>query len=197
MNVAIIDAGGANLASVRHAFERLRANVAIVREPDALDAATHVVLPGVGAARPAMRALRERGFDRALRQLDKPLLGICLGMQLLFESSEEGEADCLGLLRGCVRSLVPSPGIRVPHMGWNAIARERDDALLDGVPDRARFYFVHGFAVDVGIDCIAAGTHGVAFAAAVRRGHLCGTQFHPERSGPVGARVLRNFLALA
>jgi glutamine amidotransferase len=197
VTVALINAGGANLASVQYALARLDADVRVVRDAVAVACARHVVLPGVGAAGPAMRALRARGFDRALPVLEVPLLGICLGMQLCFESSGEGDVACLGLLPGRVRALAPAPGVRVPHMGWNTLSPLREDAVLAGLPAETRAYFVHGFAVDVGPDCVATCTHGTPFAAVVRRGRVCGTQFHPERSGAAGARVLRNFLALS
>ncbi|WP_147652075.1 imidazole glycerol phosphate synthase subunit HisH [Vulcaniibacterium gelatinicum] len=194
--VALIDAGGANLGSVRYALERLGVVPRIVRDADELGLPARVILPGVGAAPQAMRLLRERGLDVALRALEVPLLGICLGMQLLFERSEEGEVECLGLLPGKVRRLAPQPGLRVPHMGWNRLRPLRVDPLLDGIPADAHAYFVHGYAVPVTGDCLAASEHGTAFAAMVRRGRLCGAQFHPERSSDVGARLLRNFLAL-
>lgn len=195
--IALIDAGGANLGSVRNAFERLGADVRIVRDGDRLRDARAVVLPGVGAAGPAMRLLRERGFDAALRSLEVPLLGICLGMQLLFDASEEQGAECLGLLPGVVRALPPSPGLRVPHMGWNRLEPRGSDPLLAGLPRDAQAYFVHGYAAPVTDACIASATHGTPFAAVVRRGSIVGTQFHPERSGTVGATILRNFLAIA
>ena len=140
----------------------------------------------------------ERGFVEALRSLDVPLFGICLGMQLLFDASEEQNATCLGLLPGTVQALPASAKIRVPHMGWNqVIARRRDDALLRELPKDAQAYFVHSYAAPVTIDCIATATHGIPFAAIVRRGNVMGAQFHPERSGAMGQRVLRNFLAVA
>lgn len=198
MDVAVIDAGGANLGSVCHALERLGVTPRIVRDADALRGADRVILPGVGAAVPAMSALRERGLDVALRASDMPLLGVCLGMQLLFEHSEEGGIDCLGLLPGEVRRMRPAPGVRVPHMGWNRLRidlRQRGDTtLLDGIDDGAPMYFVHGYAVPVGDDCIAECTHGDAFSAIVQRGRIAGAQFHPERSAEAGARLLRNFL---
>lgn len=194
--VALIDAGGANLGSVRYALERLGVTPRIVRDARELGAPERVILPGVGAAGPAMRLLRDRGLDTALRALRAPLLGICLGMQLLFERSEEGEVDCLGLLPGQVQRMQPGPGLRVPHMGWNRLQPLRTDPLLDGIPADAHAYFVHGYAVPVTDDCVAASGHGARFAAVVRRGRLCGAQFHPERSSAVGARLLRNFLVL-
>jgi len=195
--VALIDAGGANLGSVRYALEREGATVGLVRDADDLRDARRVILPGVGAAPPAMALLRERGLDEALRNLQAPLLGICLGMQLLFESSEEGDVACLGLLPGRVRRLVATKDIRVPHMGWNALQPVRDDAFLQGIGDGAQAYFVHGYAAPVTADCIATCTHGEPFAAIVRLGNVAGAQFHPERSAGAGKTLLRNFLAWA
>ncbi len=196
MDVAVIDAGGANLGSVRYAIERLGATARIVRDADELRGASRVILPGVGAAAPAMAALQARGLDTAVAALGVPLLGICLGMQLLFDASEEGDVRCLGLLRGTVRRMSAGVATRVPHMGWNTLHDIRQDAsLLDGIDEGAQAYFVHGYAVPVTDDCIATTDHGQRFAAAVQRGQVSGAQFHPERSGTVGARVLGNFLA--
>lgn len=194
-DVALIDAGGANLGSVRYALERLGVTPRLVRDADALGAPERVILPGVGAAPPAMALLRERGLEGALRTLQVPLLGICLGMQLLFEGSEEGNVTCLGLLPGCVRKMMPAPGIRVPHMGWNALAPLRASALLEGVAEDSQAYFVHGYAAPVTEHCIASCEHGSPFAAIVQHGRVAGMQFHPERSAAVGARLLANFLA--
>ncbi len=194
--VAIVDAGGANFASVRCAFERLGVRVALARDADALRDAGRIVLPGVGAAAPAMALLRERGFDRALRTTSVPLLGICLGMQLLFASSAEGDVPTLGLLPGRVEALRPAPGVRVPHMGWNALRPLRPSPLFDGIAAGAQMYFVHGFAAAPGADCVAETVHGVPFAAAVQRGSTFGVQFHPERSAAAGARLLDNFLRI-
>jgi glutamine amidotransferase len=190
----IIDAGGANLASVRYALERLGVEVRIARDADELAGSERIVLPGVGAAPPAMQQMRERGLDTALRASTVPLLGICLGMQLLFEDSDEGEVQCLGLLPGRVLRLQGSDDARTPHMGWNSIEALRPDPALAGVPTNAQAYFVHGFAAPVTADCVAVCSHGVRFAAVVRRERVLGTQFHPERSGALGARVLRNFV---
>ena len=195
--VALIDAGGANLGSVRYALERLGVTARIVRDADGLGDAGPVILPGVGAAPQAMRLLRERGLDDALRRLQSPLLGVCLGMQLLFDESEEGGVACLGLLPGSVRRLQPGHGTRVPHMGWNSLRASCDAPLMAGIPTGAQAYFVHAYAAPPGEDCIATCDHGASFAAVVQRGNVCGTQFHPERSAAVGARLLANFLRMS
>ncbi len=194
MDIAVIDAGGANFGSVCYALERLGASPRVVRDADGLAGAPRVLLPGVGAALPAMALLRERGFAEVLPALPVPLLGICLGMQLLFESSEEGGVDCLGLLPGRVCKLVGKPGLRVPHMGWNMLEHVAASPLLAGIDRDARAYFVHGYAAPVTGDCIAACRHGARFAAVVARGRVAGAQFHPERSSATGARLLANFL---
>ena len=191
--VAVIDAGGANFGSVCYALERLGVQPRIVRDADGLRAATRVILPGVGAAAPAMRLLRERGFADVLPTLAVPLLGICLGMQLLFEASDEGDVNCLGVLPGRVRKLQADAGLRVPHMGWNVLQPLRASPLLEGVGE-ASVYFVHGYAAPVTDACIASCTHGATFAAVVQQGKVAGMQFHPERSGAAGARLLSNFL---
>lgn len=197
MDVALIDAGGANLGSVRYALARLGIEARLVREGSELGDPDRIVLPGVGAAAEAMRLLDARGLSAALRAHTAPMLGICLGMQLLYEHSEEGDVTCLGLLPGRVRMMRPQIGIRVPHMGWNAIHRVRASFLLEGVEVGAQAYFVHGFAVQVGGECVAASTHGEDFTAMVHQGRICGTQFHPERSSSLGARVLANFVRWA
>ena len=192
--LALIDAGGANLGSVRYALERLGVEARIVRDADGLCGAQRVILPGVGAAAPAMALLRERGLDVVLRALPVPLLGICLGMQLLFDASEEGDVACLGLLPGTVRKMQGSDALRVPHMGWNTLEQMRASELLVGMPTPAYAYFVHGYAAPVTDDCIASSTHGQPFAACVQRGRIAGMQFHPERSAAVGSQLLANFL---
>ena len=192
--VALIDAGGANLGSVRYALERLGAEVRLVRNADELRGATRVILPGVGAAVPAMQRLHGQGLFEPLRQLQVPLLGICLGMQLLFERSEEGGVETLGLIPGTVRKLVPATGIRVPHMGWNRLLPLRESPLLRGIPERASAYFVHSYAAPLNAHTVAACDHGGLFSAVVEHGRYFGAQYHPERSGDTGALLLRNFL---
>lgn len=204
-DLALIDAGGANLGSVRYALGRIGAQPRLVRDADELGTPDRIILPGVGAAAPSMALLRARGLDAALRASTAPLLGVCVGMQLLFESSEEGDVDCLGLLKGRVRKLSGGPGLRVPHMGWNRL-RKRLDAngesppLLDGIDDGAHAYFVHSYAVLVDDEtdaCVLAESdHGQRFAAVVGSGKRYGAQFHPERSSAAGLQLLDNFLKL-
>ncbi|MNU80983.1 Imidazole glycerol phosphate synthase subunit HisH [compost metagenome] len=194
--VGLIDAGGANLGSVRYALERLDVDVRMVRETRDFEGVERVILPGVGAAAEGMRRLHAQGLVEPLRQLQVPLIGICLGMQLLFERSEEGNVECLGLLPGIVRRLHPGVGVRVPHMGWNKLLALRESPLLDGVPVGSSAYFVHSYAAPVTSDTVAACHHGGLFTAVVQRGQLCGAQFHPERSAGPGARILRNFLEI-
>lgn len=194
--VALIDAGGANLGSVRFALQRLGCEPRVVRDADGLRGAGKVILPGVGAAAPAMALLHERGLVAALRDPRVPVLGICLGMQLLYEFSEEGDVACLGLLAGRVARLPARDGCRTPHMGWNVLRPLAPSPLLAGVAASDQVYFVHGFAAPVNDHCVAAASHGVEFAAIARRGLACGMQFHPERSGHAGSRLLANFLAM-
>ncbi|WDJ91767.1 imidazole glycerol phosphate synthase subunit HisH [Xanthomonas campestris] len=196
-DLALIDAGGANLGSVRYALERLGVEARVVRDAQGLQGTERVILPGVGAAPEAMARLRAQGLIEPLQQLQVPLIGICLGMQLLFEHSEEGDVDCLGMLPGIVRHMTPALGIRVPHMGWNQLVPMRDSALLAGLPERASAYFVHGYAAPVTADTVAACDHGGLFTAVVQSGLRCGAQFHPERSADTGARILRNFLEMS
>ena len=195
--VGLVDAGGANLGSVRYALERLQVDVQMVREAGDLEDLERVILPGVGAAAEGMRRLHAQGLVQPLRELQVPLMGICLGMQLLFERSEEGDVECLGLLPGIVRRLHPGVGVRVPHMGWNKLLALRESPLLDGVPIGSSAYFVHSYAAPVTSDTVAACHHGGLFTAVVQRGRLCGAQFHPERSAGPGARILQNFLEIA
>lgn len=196
MSVVIVDTGGANLASIVHALGRLGETAEITRDAAKVRAAERAILPGVGAAPEAARRLAQDGLGDAVRARTKPTLGICLGMQLLFAESAEGPAKGLGLLPGTVSLMAPA-GLTVPHMGWNAVTRAgRDSALLDGIPDGTHFYFVHSYAAPMGGWVEAACDYGGPVPAVVRTVHFHGAQFHPERSGEAGARVLRNFLAL-
>jgi glutamine amidotransferase len=195
-DVAIIDSGGANLASLRYALDRLGARSVVSSDPALIAAAPRVLLPGVGAAADAMQRLRAEGLDQLIPRLRAPLLGICLGMQLLFEHSDEGDTACLGVIRGRVERLRAAPGLPVPHMGWNTLALKAEDPLLAGIDAADRFYFVHSFAAGVCQDTLASVHYGGELCAIVRRDNFRGAQFHPERSSAAGARILRNFLAL-
>lgn len=194
MTTAIIDTSTANIASVRFALERLGAPYHLVRDPDEAAAAERLILPGVGAAGPAMKILRSRGWDEVLRREQRPLLGLCLGMQLLFDHSAEGDVDLLGLIPGRVEKLDPGRDGPWPHMGWNALeALAEDEHLLAGIAPGERVYFVHGFYVPVGEHTRAQSRYGTSLTAIARRNNVAGCQFHPERSAKVGARILANF----
>ena len=195
--VVIVDAGGANIGSVRYALQRLGVDAPLSGDAAMIRAAERVILPGVGSAGAAMQRLHELELVQTLRDLRQPLLGICVGMQVLFERSKEGDVACLGLLQGEVGKLPESDSVRVPHIGWNRVRHRGESGLFEGTADGAFAYFVHGFAAPATSDCIATCEHGVKFAAAVQRGHLVGVQFHPERSATFGAQVLRNFLEFA
>jgi glutamine amidotransferase len=195
-SVVLVDAGGTNIGSVRYALQRLGVEAPLTADADRIRAADRVILPGVGAAGPAMARLRELGLVDVLRALTQPVLGVCLGMQLLCAHSEEGGVDCLGVIPTVVRRMTPGPGVRVPHMGWNRLRVLREHPLLDGVEPDAQAYFVHSYAVPTGDCTLASAEHGQLLSAVVARGNFFGMQFHPERSATVGARLLHNFLAL-
>jgi glutamine amidotransferase len=196
--LVLLDSGGANVGSVQAAFERLGMEAPITSDWNTIRDATHVVLQGVGAAANCMAKLRANGLDRVIPRLTQPLLGICVGMQLLYERSEESDTECLGLLEGTVRLLPSSPGIRIPHMGWNRleVKAASDHRLTEGL-NGASVYFVHSYAAPSSPMTLAACTHGQPFAAVVAKGAIMGAQFHPERSSAAGARLLQNFLAIS
>ncbi len=194
MRVALVDAGGANIGSVRYALQRLGVEAELTADARVIAAADRVILPGVSTAATVMGRLQEQGLVDTLRQLEAPLLGVCVGMQLLFEHSEEGDTPCLGLLPGKVAKLPASARIRVPHMGWNTLQPLRASSLMQGIEAGEHAYFVHSYAAPVTEDCLSSSEHGVPFAAVVQRGRVAGAQFHPERSSTVGARLLRNFI---
>lgn len=197
MSLAIIDSGGANIASVALALRRLGAEAVFTADADVIRRADRVILPGVGAAAAAMTQLREHGLVDTIRALRQPVLGICLGMQLLYESSEEGDVGCLGLVPGRLSRLPEGPDRRVPHMGWSQTEVVTADPLLAGLDDEPWFYFVHSYAAPVNESTVATGQHGTRFTAIARRGNFCGAQFHPERSARAGAQLLQNFLEAA
>lgn len=194
MEVVLVDGGGSNIGSVRHALRRIGIDAELTGDAETIRAADRVILPGVGAAAEGMRKLRGHGLVEVLRTLDRPLLGVCVGMQLLFEHSEEDDVGCLGLLPGKVAKLAAGEGVRVPHMGWNTLHKQRESSLLDGIDEGAHAYFVHSYAAPAVDDCLASCEYGREFAAVVQRGNIAGAQFHPERSSAVGERLLRNFI---
>lgn len=196
MQLVLVDAGGTNIGSVRYALQRLGVDAALSTDAAAIRAADKVILPGVGAAGPGMARLRELGLVEVLRGLSQPVLGVCLGMQLLCAHSEEGDTDCLGLIPAPVRRLAERPGLRVPHMGWNTLSFAHAHPLLHGLDTGEQAYFVHSYAVPPGEWTVAGTEHGEAFSAVIARGNFFGMQFHPERSATVGARLLQNFLNL-
>lgn len=193
---AIIDSGGANIASLQLAVERLGIAAELTTDPQRLRDASHVILPGVGAAADCMARLRQAGLVDTIRGLQQPVLGICVGMQLLFESSEEGNVDCIGLLPGRVGRLPNRAELPVPHMGWNQLEFAPGSPLLRDIAPGDYVYFVHSYAAPVSEATLATTTYGEPFSAVVRQGNVYGAQFHPERSARVGAQLLRNFLHL-
>jgi glutamine amidotransferase len=195
-DVVIIAGGGANIASLQFALERLGANSQISADPERIRRATHVILPGVGAAADAMSRLRQSNLDTLIPSLQQPVLGICLGMQLLFDASEEGGANCLGIIPGHASRFAAAAGRPVPHMGWNTLSIEKPSALLEGLGQGDYAYFVHSYALSTGAATIASSHYGHPFSACVQRRNFYGAQFHPERSAKVGARLLQNFLGL-
>jgi glutamine amidotransferase len=193
--IAVVDYGAGNLRSVEFALDRLEVPHRRVAEPRGLEAAAGIVLPGVGAAESAMRELGERGLVPALRETERPLLGVCLGMQLLTETSDEGEGavECLARIPGRTRRFRGE--VRLPHIGWNRV-RLSDDPLFRGLEREEWFYFLHGHRAECPEEfVVGSGDYGEPFPAALRRDRVAGVQFHPEKSGSAGLRVLRNFCA--
>lgn len=196
MSVVLVDAGGTNIGSVRYALQRLGVETSLTSDAAAIRAADKVILPGVGAAGPGMARLHQLGLVELMRGLTQPVLGVCLGMQLLCEHSEESDTTCLGVIPMPVQRFADKPGLRVPHMGWNALAAMREHPLLAGLVEGEQAYFVHSYAVPVGDGTLATTEFGGPFSSVIARGNFHGMQFHPERSAGVGAKLLKNFLSL-
>src|SRR5215468_318323 len=196
-SVAVVPGGGENVNCVLFALERIGARPTLTLDPAVVAAAERVVLMGVGAAAPGMAKLREHGLVDCLRALQQPLLGICVGMQLLFERSAEGDVECLAMLPGRVERFSEDGGLTVPHMGWNRLDLLRpNDPLLADIKTGDWAFYANSFYAPPSPATVARTEYGVTLSAVVHRGNVCGCQFHPERSAAVGARLLRNFLEL-
>ena len=195
VSIAIIDGGGANIASLQFALARLGIQGELTLDANVIRNASHVILPGVGAAADSMARLEAAGLVDVIPTLEQPFLGICLGLQLLFSASEEDQATCLNVFPGQVRLLESAPDRPVPHMGWNQIRQTRASDLLDGIPDGTYFYFVHSYAAELTSATLAQTEYGIEFTAIAERDNFAATQFHPERSGQFGSRLLENFLS--
>jgi imidazole glycerol-phosphate synthase subunit HisH len=196
----IIDYQAGNLTSVVRSLKALGVEGTVTQDPAVVGQATRVIFPGVGAAGKAMATLRELGLDEALRQSSArgiPILGICLGAQIILEHSEENEAACLGLLPGRTRALPRGPGLKIPHMGWNRVRFLRTHPVFQGLPAGAEYYFVHSYYPDPAQTTMVLGVtdHGIEFPSAIGWRNLVATQFHPEKSGRFGLQILENFLA--
>lgn len=193
--IAIVDYKMGNLRSVENALRRLGADFVVTADADVIRRADKVLLPGVGNAAEAMENLRAAGLVEVIRSLRQPVLGICVGMQVMCRHSEEGDVDCLGIFDARVKRFVPAPEVKVPHMGWNRIGN-LESKLFRGMDGGSYVYFVHSYYPELCPDTIATATHGVMFSAALKYENFYGTQFHPEKSGDVGERIIANFLKL-
>lgn len=194
--ITIIDYNAGNLRSVQNALQRLGASYIVTSSPRIVAKASKVIFPGVGAAGAAMAVLRKKGLDQAITALKVPTLGICVGMQLLFEKCAEDDTQALGILKGTVARFDEKNGIKVPHIGWNRVKLAGKSALTKKIPDESSFYFVHSYAAPVSEDAIGITLYGRSFAAIVQKKNFYGVQFHTEKSGEAGIQLLSNFLAL-
>lgn len=193
--IAIVDYKMGNLRSVENALRRLGADFVVTADADVIRRADKVLLPGVGNAAEAMENLRAADLVDVIRSLRQPVLGICVGMQVMCRHSEEGDVDCLGIFDARVKRFVPAPEVKVPHMGWNQIGN-LETKLFKDLDGGSYVYFVHSYYPELCPDTIATATHGVMFSAALKYENFYGTQFHPEKSGDVGERIIANFLKL-
>ena len=193
--IAIIVYKIGNLRSVENALKRLGAEFCVTADPVVIRSADRVLLPGVGNAAEAMENLRKAGLVEVIRSLRRPVLGICVGMQVMCRHSEEGDVECLNIFDSRVKRFVPAPDVKVPHMGWNRIGN-LESKLFKGLDGGSYVYFVHSYYPELCPDTIATSHHGVMFSAALKYENFYGTQFHPEKSGDVGERIIENFLKL-
>ena len=194
--VAIIDSGGANIASLIFALNRLSVSSSLTSSAEEIVNATHVILPGVGAAEDAMQRLRQKKIDTLIPELKQPVLGICLGMQLLVETSDEDSATCLGIIPGHANKLQVRADYPVPNMGWCRVSSTKDNPLMRGIEQNAWFYFIHSYALPALDYTIATADHTQKFSAVLNRENFYATQFHPERSAECGQQLLKNFVEL-
>lgn len=194
--IAIVDYDAGNIKSVMNALKRLDVEFELTADPERIKAASKVILPGVGNAAEAMKSLRDKGLVELIKGLRKPVLGICVGMQIMCRRSEEGDAQCMGLFDCDVCRFVPEPDVKVPHMGWNGTSN-LESKLFKGLDEGSFVYFVHSYYPGLCTDTIATCRHGkTLFSAALKYENFYGTQFHPEKSGDVGEMILKNFVAL-
>ena len=191
--IAIVDSGGANIASLKFALARLGVAAELTVDAARIRTADRVLLPGVGTARDSMARLKEHGLVEVIRRLEQPVLGICLGMQLLAAASAEDDVECLGVFPAVAARLEARTDRPVPNMGWCVTRQSGSDPLLEGIADNSWFYYLHGYALPVGAYTLATAVHGGEFSAVIRRANFVAVQFHPERSSLDGARLLRNF----
>ena len=192
--IAIIDGCGANIASVQFALERLGKHAFLTTDSAIIRSADYVILPGVGTAKNAMERLAEYGLVETIQKLEQPVLGICLGMQLLYESSEEGNVTGLGIVSGEVKRFIKNPELVIPHMGWNKLKKINQSRLLNNIEENNYVYYVHSYVAEVNDFTTAVTSYGENFTAVVEKNNFYGVQFHPERSGEVGEQILKNFL---
>ena len=195
--IAIIDSGGANIASLQYALQRLGRDATLTTDAGAIQNASKVILPGVGAAKDAMHRLRKHRLLDVIRNLTQPTLGICLGMQLLADASEEENVDCLGVIPGVASKLPASPDRPVPNMGWCSIEKTTSHDVLNGLNNGEYFYFLHSYALPVADHTLASANHADSFSAVIAKDNFVAAQFHPERSSAAGSRLLENFLGWA
>lgn len=193
--IAIIDYDTGNLRSVENALGRLGAEYTVTADHEVIRRAERILLPGVGEASTAMEKLRARGLDTLIPELTQPVLGICIGLQLMCRRSDENNTVCMGIFDTEVRRFRPSPELKVPHMGWNRIEGLRGP-LFTGLEDGSYVYYVHSYAPEICPQTVATTEYGGLFSAAIARNNFFGTQFHPEKSGAIGERILKNFMTL-
>lgn len=200
--ISIIDYGAGNLSSVKKALDFLGAESEITQDKDGILSASHIILPGVGSFGDAMNSMAERGLVDVVREAalsGKPFLGICLGLHLLFEGSDESpEIEGLGILKGKMVTIPRDKGLKVPHIGWNSVSLKQKDGIFSGIDDNSYFYFVHSYYLKDAAEDVVAGVteYGVPIECAVQRGNLCAVQFHPEKSSSAGLKLLKNFIEM-